>query len=356
METRHRVVVGDARSLDLADDSVELVVTSPPYPMVEMWDDAFAAQSEAAGDALAAGDGWAAYEAMHDLLDDAWAELSRVLVEGGIACVVVGDATRSVDGRFRAYPNHARVLDGLRAAGFDPLPEVLWRKPTNAATKFMGSGMVPPNAYVTLEHEHVLVARNGQRRSFPAGADRRYEAAYFWEERNRWFSDVWTDVTGADQPLDVAGDDDGDGAGYGGDVRDRSGAFPFAVPYRLINMYSAYGDAVLDPFVGTGTTTLAAAVAGRDSVGVERDPGLRDAAVERLGAVDLPARSRRVVETRLADHRAFVAETDADLAYEADNYDLPVRTRQERPIRFRVVEAVERVEDGFVARHAPYAP
>ena len=165
METTHDIHVGDARSLALPDESVELVVTSPPYPMVEMWDDLFASLNPAIetylagdGDERTAGGaeesegtaGDAAFDAMHALLDEVWGELARVLVDGGIACINIGDATRTVE-RFRVYRNHARIADTFERLGFDPLPDLLWRKPTNSGAKFMGSGMLPPSAYVTLE-------------------------------------------------------------------------------------------------------------------------------------------------------------------------------------------------------------
>jgi len=344
LETEHRVVVGDSRRLDaLADDSVELVVTSPPYPLVEMWDGVFADLNPAVAGALERGDGPAAFEAMHAVLDEVWSELARVLVDGGIACVNVGDATRTLDGTFRVYQNHSRIVDAFEARGFDPLPEVLWRKPSNSAAKFMGSGMVPPNAYVTLEHEYVLAFRNGsQSREFEPGATCRYEAAYFWEERNRWFSDVWTDIRGELQALP------------GGDLRDRSAAFPFEVPYRLVNMYSVYGDTVLDPFWGTGTTSLAALVAGRNSVGYERDGEFAGVFAERVA--ELPALSRDVVGTRLADHRAFVADrrvVGEAFEYEARHYDVPVTTKQEQSIRLYEVETVESTDGGYRASHVP---
>jgi DNA modification methylase len=344
METRHDVVVGDARRLGEVDDSaVELVVTSPPYPMIEMWDDLFAELSPAVADHLDAGDGRAAFERMHAELDRVWSELRRVLVDGGIACVNVGDATRTVDGSFRVYQNHSRIVDAFEARGFEPLPELLWRKPVNSAAKFMGSGMLPPNAYVTLEHEYVLVFRNGpQRRTFEPGAERRYDAAYFWEERNRWFSDVWEDVSGELQSLDHD------------DLRSRSAAYPFEIPYRLVNMYSVYGDTVLDPFWGTGTTSLAAMVAGRDSVGYELDADFATVFEERVESV--PALSREVVRRRLADHRAFVDERQAAgevFAYRADQYDIPVMTKQERSITFYVVDEVESTADGYRLVHGP---
>ena len=350
METTHRIAVGDARDLDLPDRSVDLVVTSPPYPMIEMWDDAFADLDPAVDEALAAGDGQRAFEQMHGVLDEVWAELARVLRDGGIACVNVGDATRTVGGRFRVYPNHARVLSAFEELGFDPLPDVLWRKPANSAAKFMGSGMVPPSAYVTLEHEYVLVFRKGGLREFDPGVDRRYEAAYFWEERNDWFSDVWTDVRGARQDMGDATADGGDLA----ELRERSAAFPFEVPYRLVNMYSVYGDTVLDPFWGTGTTSLAAMVAGRNSVGVERVPEFADVFDERVRTA--PDLSREVLRRRFEDHREFVRETrdeGGDLGYEADHYDTRVRTKQERGIRFYTVEAVTETDDGYRASHEP---
>ena len=344
METRHRVHVGDSRELATVDDeSVELVVTSPPYPMVEMWDELFAELDPAVEEWLAAGDGRAAFDRMHDALEAVWREVDRVLVDGGVACINVGDATRTVDGSFRVYQNHSRIVDAFERLGFEPLPELLWRKPTNSAAKFMGSGMLPPNAYVTLEHEYVLVFRKGpERRSFEPGADRRYEAAYFWEERNRWFSDVWTDVRGELQALD----DDA--------LRERSAAYPFEIPYRLINMYSVYGDTVLDPFWGTGTTSLAALVAGRHSIGSEIDPELVRAFEDRVS--EAPTLSRKVVRQRLDDHRAFVEEelaSGGDFGYRSEYYDCPVRTKQERSIRFYAVDEVTKCDGGYLARHVP---
>ena len=346
LSTTHRIHAADARDLSAIDDeSVELVVTSPPYPMVEMWDDLFADLEPAAGEHLDAGNGEAAFEAMHGVLDAVWAEVERVLVPGGIACVNVGDATRTVGGRFRVYPNHERVTSAFERRGFDPLPDILWHKPANSAAKFMGSGMVPPNAYVTLEHEYILVFRKGARREFEPGADRRYEAAYFWEERNRWFTDIWTDVRGRLQELPAD------------DLRDRAAAYPFEIPYRLCSMFSVYGDTVLDPFWGTGTTTLAAMVAGRNSIGYERDPAFLDHFTDR--AADVPDISRDVVGERLAAHREFVAERAAsgdEPDYESNHYGFPVTTSQEQDLRLYVVEEVaEPGSEETVAKTDPAA-
>ena len=344
METTHRVVAGDARSLsELDDDSVELVVTSPPYPMIEMWDDLFSGLDPAIGEHLEAGEGRAAFARMHEVLGSVWEEVGRVLVDGGIACVNVGDATRTVDGSFRVFQNHSKVVDAFEALGFEPLPEILWRKPVNSGAKFMGSGMVPPNAYATLEHEYVLVFRNGKTsRSFEPGAERRYNAAYFWEERNRWFSDLWTDIRGELQAL---GDDE---------LRTRSAAYPFEIPYRLVNMYSVYGDTVLDPFWGTGTTSLAAMVAGRHSVGYELESEFLELFEETVE--DVPEYAREVVGRRLDEHGAFVETRSAEgkeFQYRAERYGVPVVTKQEERIRFHVASAVRETDDGYEVAYDP---
>ena len=340
VQTDHRIVTGDARELDLPSDSVDLVITSPPYPMIEMWDDVFADLDPAIGDALDAGEGDRAFEAMHDVLDTVWAELARVLRPGGIAAINVGDATRTLD-RFQQYPNAAEITRRLREHGLDPLPDILWRKPANSAAKFMGSGMIPPNAYPTLEHESILLFRNGERRSFPPGDDDRYESAYFWEERNRWFSDLW-ELTGTNQAVEAG-------------LRERSGAFPLEIPLRLIRMFSVYGDTVLDPFWGTGTTTMAALLEGRNSVGYELDGEFRAAFDQRLA--DVTDRSRTLASDRLDGHRQWVDDRESDdLAYEAEHYDTPVRTKQERGIRFYVVESVESTPEGYRATHVPFQP
>jgi DNA modification methylase len=344
METTHRLFVDDSREMShLDDDSVELVITSPPYPMIEMWDDLFIDLDPEIAALLDTGDGRSAFEAMHAQLDAAWAELERVLVDGGIACINVGDATRKLDESFRVYQNHSRIIDAFETLGFEPLPEILWRKPVNSGAKFMGSGMVPPNAYVTLEHEYILVFRNGKsRRAFEPGEQRRYESAYFWEERNTWFSDVWTDIKGERQTLE------------NDDIRERSAAYPFEIPYRLINMFSVYGDTVLDPFWGTGTTTLAALTAARDSVGYELEEEFVQEFESRID--DIPALAQRVVDNRLDAHRDFVdtrLEDGNEFKYEAETYEFPVMTKQEQPIKFYSLSRIETTTDGYRATHTP---
>lgn len=332
----------DSRELSfLEDESVHLVVTSPPYPMIEMWDAVFRAISPAAGAALDREEGWNAFEAMHDALEPVWREIARLLRPGGVLCLNVGDATRSVGGRFALYPNHARMMQSLLALGLESLPAVIWRKPTNSPTKFMGSGMLPGSAYVTLEHEYILVLRKGGMRRFTREEEsRRRRSALFWEERNQWYSDLW-DLRGTRQALP-------DGAS-----RKRSGAFPLEVPFRLIHMYSIQGDTVLDPFGGTGTTALAAAAGGRSSITVEREREL-SARFASLFEEGLPASLKRV-SRRLSEHRTFVRRYEEDsrtpLPYRNDALATGVRTRQERELLPLLPEELESVDGVLRLRH-----
>lgn len=250
-----RLLLEDARAMpEVADGEAALVVTSPPYPMIAMWDEAFASA------------GARTYGAMHQVLDEVWRECARVLLPGGLACVVVGDAVRTVDGRFRLFPNHARVLQAFEALGFDILPYILWKKPTNKPNAFLGSGFLPPNAYVTLDCEFILIMRNGGLRK-SASFEARRASAYTKAQRDVWFSQVW-EVKGAKQ-------------GRGEGAR-RSAAFPAEVPSRLIRMFSVKGDLVVDPFAGTGTTLAEACRLGRRAVGYEVDDSLTSEARRRV--------------------------------------------------------------------------
>jgi len=167
IETYHRIIHCDSRNLSFIESgSVDLVVTSPPYPMIEMWDETFAEMNPVIKRALAEEDGYKAFELMHLELDKVWSELYRVLRSGGIMCINIGDATRSLGKRFRLYPNGSRILSKLVILKFDVLPKILWRKSTNSPTKFMGSGMLPAGAYVTLEHEYILILRKGENGPF----------------------------------------------------------------------------------------------------------------------------------------------------------------------------------------------
>jgi len=316
---------------DVDDESVDLIVTSPPYPMIEMWDSVFATMNPQVRHVIGDYDGDRAFEMMHQELDKTWAESFRVLKLGAFACINIGDATRTMRNRFQLYSNHARILLACKRIGFDTLPVILWRKQTNAPNKFMGSGTLPAGAYVTLEHEYILVFRKGAKRVFEneEAKLKRQRSAFFWEERNRWFSDVWFDLKGVSQDMNDEG------------VRSRSAAFPFELAYRLINMYSVQLDLVLDPFLGTGTTLLAALAACRNSVGIEIDQAF-EKQITRNATRSAQGLNKRILQ-RFSEHLEFVnqhQENRGTLKHLNKNYNFPVMMRQEAEILIPYVESI----------------
>ena len=340
LETSHRIIMSDARRMkNVADQSIDLVVTSPPYPMVQMWDDLFCACDPAIANAVEYCDPNLAFKQMHRHLDKVWDEVVRVLKPGGIACINIGDATRSFNDHFQLFANHAEIISRLTAKGMSQLPTILWRKITNAPTKFMGSGMLPPGAYVTLEHEYILIFRLGGRREFLRSAQKRlrYQSAIFWEERNTWFSDIWMDLYGVTQTIDK------------GDGRQRSAAFPIELPYRLICMFSLKGESVLDPFLGTGSTMVAAMCAARKSVGYELEKGLQKVILERAAAA--PELAAQIIDQRLEAHKSFVIErtrAKGPLKYRNRMYGFPVMSRQEEELYLQPVRQLQHISNGHI--------
>jgi DNA modification methylase len=340
LTTHHQLLTCDSRRMDsIQNESVDLVVTSPPYPMIEMWDKTFSDLNSAISQELINSNPNSAYDLMHQELTQVWSEVVRALKPGGMACINIGDATRTIDGNFQLFPNHSHILESFLGLGMTSLPDIIWKKPTNAPNKYMGSGMLPAGAYVTLEHEYILVFRKGGKRDFNDSERKshRRTSAFFWEERNKWFSDTW-ELKGASQKLNNQG-------------RDRSAAFPLVLPHRIINMFSVIGDTVLDPFNGTGTTTKSAIANARNSIGLEIDDNfvetlkldLADTKVGELASVN---------ETRLADHQKFVESSKPDsFKYTNKHYDFPVKTRQEVELKLPELNSVRLVNSHIEARY-----
>ncbi|MEA2060721.1 MAG: site-specific DNA-methyltransferase [Thermodesulfobacteriota bacterium] len=345
-KTQHLIRLTDSSDMSLIDSgSVQLVVTSPPYPMIEMWDHQFISKNQDIRELIGKGRGFDAFECMHSQLDRVWDEVYRILEPGCFACINIGDAARTINKDFRLFPNHAMILNHLVKTGFLPMPSILWRKQTNAPNKFMGSGMLPGGAYVTLEHEHILILRKGSKREFKTQAQKelRRKSAIFWEERNQWFSDIWFDLKGTTQKL------------ISQKERKRSGAFPFALPYRLINMYSIQGDTVVDPFLGIGTTTMAAMAAARNSVGYELEKNVMNSIEERI----TPSGEllNTVVFKRLKSHQDFVCarkETGKELKHFNGVYQTEVVTNQEKNICFKKIDKIsfKKRKKMFLVSHA----
>ena len=282
MQTQHKIILGNSQQMsELADASVQLMVTSPPYPMIAMWDELFSKADQRIADLFKKLDTERndetvrqIYDAMHDYLAKVWQETYRVLVDGGIACVNIGDATRSINGNFQLFPNHSRVTEVCEKIGFMTLPYILWKKPTNKPAykgkgAFLGSGFLPPNAYVTLDCEFILLFRKGRLRKFQPKDTLRYESAFTKKQRNEWFSQIWA-VKGTRQTTNQ--------------LERRTAAYPEEIADRLIRMFSIKGETVLDPFLGSGTTTKLAIQNGRNSIGYEVDPNLLPVLTKKTGS------------------------------------------------------------------------
>lgn len=341
MITTHEIYNVDASNLScIADKSVQLIVTSPPYPMIEMWDDMFKKQSALVEKYFTMQEFDKAFEGMHLLLDAVWKECDRVLVDNGFVCINIGDATRTLKDTFRLFSNHSRIIQFFSGMGYTVLPDILWRKQSNAPNKFMGSGMYPAGAYVTYEHEYILIFRKGGKRIFN-GKDRqlRQESAYFWEERNVWFSDLW-EIKGTAQSMVKAAS------------RSRSASFPFEVPYRLVNMYSVKGDTILDPFCGLGTTNLACMASERNSIGVDISPEITKLAENTI--FEQAQKLNSVIESRKAAHLAFIDSLNEEKrkkCYQNTFHCFPVKTRQEIALQIKSLSNVEYRGKKFICHY-----
>ena len=244
--TVHRIFRGDARDLSvLKDGSIHLVVTSPPYWTLKKYNDGLD-QLGAIGD----------YEEFVAELARVWSECRRVLVPGGRLIIVVGDVclSRRLHGRHVVVPLHASIQESCRRLGFDNLAPIIWHKIANARFEMGPGGFLgkpyEPNAIVKNDIEFILMQRKPGGYRSPSPAARALSMISATEHRE-WFRQIWT-IPGAS-------------------TRDHPAPYPLELANRLVRMFSFVGDTVLDPFLGTGTTSVAAARAGRHSVGVEVD-------------------------------------------------------------------------------------
>ena len=249
--TTHQLYCHDARELGvLADESVHLVVTSPPYWTLKEYreSDGQLGHVENYDDFLAE-------------LDKVWRHCFRALVPGGRLIVVVGDvclSRRKNGGRHTVIPLHASIQEHCRSLGFDNLAPIIWHKIANAVYEVDGGGggflgkPYEPNSVIKNDIEFILMQRKpGGYRSPSLAA--RVLSVISAENHRVWFQQIWSGVTGAS-------------------TKDHPAPYPLELADRLIQMFSFVGDTVLDPFGGTGTTTLAASRVARNSISVEVDP------------------------------------------------------------------------------------
>lgn len=210
------------------------------------------------------------YEDFLSKLDKVWTHCFRGLVPGGRLICVVGDvclSRRKNNGRHTVVPLHASIQEHCRKLGFDNLAPIICHKIANAAYEVEnGSGFLgkpyEPNSVIKNDIEFILMERKPGGYRTP-DIPTRVLSVISDENHKAWFQQIWTGLTGAS-------------------TRHHPAPYPVDLAERLIRMFSFVGDTVLDPFLGTGTTTIAAARAGRNSVGFEVDEYYFDLAHKRI--------------------------------------------------------------------------
>lgn len=263
LQTRHQLLLGDARVMEeVADKSIHLVVTSPPYWTLKDYD------GGAGEDQLGHVQD---YEKFQAEISTVWERCFNALVPGGRLCVIVGDVClrRRDVGRHLVVPLHADISVSCRKIGFDYLTPILWYKIANAATEVEGNGApflgkpYEPNAIIKNDVEYILMLRKPGGYRSPTN-EQRVLSLIEKDEHARWFRAIWDDIPGSNRS------------------RGHPAPYPVELAYRLIRMFSFVGDLVLDPFVGTGTTTEAAILANRSSLGYEIEPAYHEMAHQRF--------------------------------------------------------------------------
>jgi len=261
LPTHHELYRRDSRQIDfLAPKSVHLVVTSPPYWTLKDYN---------------VGEGQMGYIDDYDTflneLDKVWAACLRALVPGGRLVCVVGDvclSRRENKGEHLVMPLHASIQERCRRLGFNNLTPIIWHKIANAAYEATGNGggflgkPYEPNSVIKNDIEFILMERKPGGYRSPSLATRILSVIPA-PLHGSWFQQIWTGLTGAS-------------------TKSHPAPYPMQLAERLIRMFSFVGDTVLDPFMGTGTTNVAAARWGRNSVGVEVDPAYFEMAAKRL--------------------------------------------------------------------------
>lgn len=261
VSTHHRLLLGDARDLSaIPSNSVHLVVTSPPYWTLKEYRDTEGQLGHLAD-----------YDEFLGEVDKVWREAFRVLVPGGRLVCIVGDvclSRRRNHGRHTVVPLHSSISEHCRRIGFDGLSPIIWHKIANAVFEAEGNGggflgkPYEPNAVIKNDIEYVLMLRKSGGYRSPT-IETRLLSLISAANHRTWFQQIWTGVTGAS-------------------TRNHPAPFPLELAERLVRMFSFVGDTVLDPFVGTGTTSLAAANFGRNSIGVEIDEHYLGLSADRL--------------------------------------------------------------------------
>jgi DNA modification methylase len=277
--TTHKLHAGDAREmLGLKPESLHLVLTSPPYWTLKEYRHSEAQLGHVEN-----------YEDFLLELDKVWKRCFEALVPGGRLICVVGDvclSRRENGGRHTVVPLHASIQEHCRKLGFDNLAPIIWHKISNAVYEVEGSSgflgkPYEPNAVIKNDIEFILMERKPGGYRAP-DISTKILSLISAENHKKWFQQIWTGLTGAS-------------------TKDHPAPYPTELAERLIRMFSFVGDTVLDPFLGTGTTTVAAAKWGRNSIGFEVDPHYFQLAEKRITRETSSLFSRAEISTTVAE-------------------------------------------------------
>ena len=261
IETKHTIISGDSRTMcELEDNSVHLIITSPPYWQLKDYGN---------DNQIGFND---TYEQYINNLNLVWKECHRVLHDGCRLCINIGDQfARSVYyGRYKVIPIHSEIIRFCETIGFDFMGQIIWQKATTMNTTgggaVMGSFPHPRNGIVKLDFEYILLFKKQGNAPKPT-KEQKEQAIMTNEEWNTYFNGHWY-FNGAKQDKHLA-------------------MFPEELPKRLIKMFSFPNETILDPFMGSGTTALAARKLNRNSVGYEINPEYISLIKEKIGGKDL---------------------------------------------------------------------
>ena len=280
LSTSHDLILGDARDASaLPERSVHLVVTSPPYWTLKRYNEHEGQLGHVAD-----------YDDFIAALDEVWKNCFLALVPGGRLIINVGDvcrSRRSNNGRHTVVPLHATIQDHCKAIGFDNLAPIIWHKIANANYEVSGGGgflgkPYEPNAVIKNDIEFVLMQRKPGGYRSPTARERLLSIIGA-ENYQAWFRQIWSDLPGTSS-------------------RHHPAPYPVEFAERLVRMFSFVGDNVLDPFMGTGTTNIACARWGRNSVGIELDAKYYDVARRGVAAHGADLFVSSCLTTRMHDH------------------------------------------------------
>ncbi len=257
MKTKHKIIIGDARDMrEVKDESIHLIITSPPYWQLK---DYGSDQQIGFNDS---------YEDYINNLNIVWDECFRVLQDGCRLCINIGDQfARSVYyGRYKIIPIRTEIIKFCETIGFDYMGAIIWQKQTTMNTTggatVMGSFPYPRNGILKIDYEFILIFKKPGK-SPEVSKDIKEKSRLSKEEWSEYFSGHWN-FNGEKQTKHLA-------------------MFPEELPKRLIKMFSFIGDTILDPFLGSGTTTLAAKNLGRNSIGYEINKKFLQIIKEKIG-------------------------------------------------------------------------